>query len=241
MGKNNLPDTPFSEVLQDFLLSSFPNIANYKFPLKSPKKAQFPSENLISEETAFKSLFCAAIHRLITSDDYMDDEKKGILEWLKQQPAEKILEIIRLHLTQSDSIEIISPESSTEQKTEILDNIVTQFWQIEHLESMALPDRLRILLQLLVEGMLIHNKSLTKEVDYLQIMISKMTSKKLLDIVNKYIPDNPYQFLLHACYDVKTTEEDGITCKRIVSGFVTHWLNLSEEKREEIKSKSKIT
>ncbi len=88
--------------------------------------------------------------------------------------------------------------------------------------------------------MLIHEKSLTKEVDCVQIMISKMTGNKLLEVIGKHISENPYQFLLHVCYDGHTTKEDGELSKKIVSEFITRWQNLSEEKREEIRNESKI-
>ncbi len=122
----------------------------------------------------------------------------------------------------------------TDQEEIGLQNIITDCWQLAYLEACSLPEKLRIMSQLMVNKLLYNNPDFEqKDIDNIAYLIGQLDDEEIIEIVQKVEPKKPEEFMYRFCY--KHEELDDIKkAIKITATFVIRWDQLPDEVQDQI-------
>ncbi len=236
--KKILSQEPTVETINEYVLTKFPDLKKeYKnHPLETTQKKR---KNFAEDEE--KDLFdflCFLIEiSLKHSNDYMDDEKKNTMRWVKKQTLLKLMDIFVRHINTPEAVQSLFKAKITASETKALENIITDCWQLAYLEKLTLPEKLRILSQILVDDFLSNDDEFSsKTIDNITTLISQMKSQEILETIKKVEPKEPYLLLYRLCYELSCSDADIEKAQAIVTTFQLRWEQLSEKEKAKIGS-----
>ena len=231
--KELLEKEPSIELVNEYVLEKFPKLKKdyQNHPLKTTKNKKQPTEK--EDEESLRELLCFLVDTYLnSSNDYMDDEKKSIMKWVNKQSFQDIFDIFTQHIRKKKAIKNILSANITAKELKGLEDIVTDCWQLAYLESLTLPESLRILVQILMNKIFeLDEKVDEQSSEEIFLQITKTEGKKILEILEEHVSE-PYQFLRRFCYILPETKEDIITASKITLSFLQYWKSTLAQEQE---------